>query len=150
MYSCYFWSRLKLQYLIFPWFFRTLWYQHPGFINIRVLGSYWRLLNTPRFLQRRQENHAKVHNKQWPGYWYWNISAIFWALLFFFFFSLWFTNIFYSEPQEDFLVKAEGALSLNSSYCITTEQERWTSRCHLVHFSAIYYARRNYFFLKLF
>lgn len=149
MCSCYFVSKLKLQYLILLWFFCSLWYEHPGFITTRVLRSYWWLLNTPWFLDGRQDKHAKVHCKHWPGYWYRNKRCV--ALLGMLFFIFWFTIILYSEPQEDFLGKAEEALSLNSSYCITIELERWTSGGHLVHFSAIYYSRRrNYVFLNHF
>lgn len=70
MYSFYFGCKFKLLHLIFIWFFCTLWYQHPRFISTRVLGSYWWFLNTSKFLQRRQEKHAKVHHKQWLRYWY--------------------------------------------------------------------------------
>lgn len=137
-------SKLKLQYLILLWFFCSLWYKHPGFITTRVLRSYWWLLNTPQFLEGGQDKHAKVHCKCWPGYRYRNKRCV--ALLGTLFFLFWFTIILYSEPQEDFLGKAEGALSLNSSYCVTIELERWTSGGHLVHFSAIHYSkRRNYF-----
>lgn len=114
--------------------------------NHKGAGKSLMIAEHTKVLQRSQVKLVRVHHKWWPGYWYRNVTATFWAWILLF----WFTVIFYSGPHEISQEKNGGALTLNFNYCIITDQEEWTTRGHLVHFSATYYSRVNCIFLKLF
>lgn len=125
------------------WFF---WYQHPGFLTTRVLGSHWWLLNTPKLCKGVRKNMQRfiVSDDLGTGTGTYQLYS---EHDFCFSDSLWF---FIQSLMRFFKKKTGGALTLNSSYCMITEQEGWTTRGHLVHFSAIYYSRVNCISLKLF
>lgn len=116
--------------------------------NHKGAGKSLMIAEYTKVLQRRQEKHAKVHCKWWPGYWYRNIRHISYILSMTSAFLIHYNFLF--RASRDFSRKKLRALTLNSSYCIITEQEGWTTRGHLVHFSATYYSRVNCIFLKLF